>query len=111
MNEYRSICGRYCYGVFLNYIRVYLGPSWYTMENRRAFPMGNMPEMIEPTFAKLIKEIRASTELPEQTKAQWCSALRGLARCFNLPPESIPARYSAGPRPHVGVALSSIRLD
>jgi integrase len=57
--------------------------------------MNEEPETIEPTFVNLIEAIGASTELPKQTKAQWCSALRGLARCFNLPPESIPARYSA----------------
>src|SRR5262245_2975107 len=58
-------------------------------------PMSKMPEMIEPTFAQAIEAITASAELPKQTKAQWCSALRGLARCFNLPCESIPARFSA----------------
>ena len=57
--------------------------------------MSNMREMIEPTFAQAIEAITAAAELPNQTKAQWCSALRGLARCFNLPLESIPARYSA----------------
>jgi Phage integrase family len=57
--------------------------------------MSKTPETIEPSFAKAIEAIAASAELPKQTKAQWCSALRGLARCFNLPPESIPARYSA----------------
>jgi integrase len=57
--------------------------------------MSKKPEAIEPTFVNLIEAIGASTELPKQTKVQWCSAVRGLARCFNLPPESIPARYSA----------------
>jgi hypothetical protein len=57
--------------------------------------MSKTPETIEPTFAKAIEAIAASAELPKQTRAQWCSALRGLARCFNLPAESIPARYSA----------------
>jgi hypothetical protein len=54
-----------------------------------------MLETIEPTFAKAVDAITASAELPKQTKAQWCSALRGLVRCFNLPLESIPARFSA----------------
>jgi hypothetical protein len=57
--------------------------------------MSNTPETIEPTFAKAMEAIAGSVDLPKQTKAQWCSALRGLARCFNLPPESVPARYSA----------------
>lgn len=57
--------------------------------------MSQTAEMIEPAFAEAIAVITASAELPQQRKAQWCSALRGLARCFNLPPESIPARFSA----------------
>jgi hypothetical protein len=57
--------------------------------------MSENPEMIEPSFAEAITTITAAAELPQQRKAQWCSALRGLARCFNLPPESIPARFSA----------------
>ena len=57
--------------------------------------MSKTPETIEPTFAEAIEAIGASVELPKQTKAQWCSALRGLARCFNLPIENISARYSA----------------
>jgi integrase len=57
--------------------------------------MSEKPETIEPPFAAVIEAIVAAAALPKQTKAQWCSALRGLARCFNLPPESIPARYSA----------------
>src|SRR3974377_27551 len=57
--------------------------------------MSDYPKMIEPSFAEATAAIVASAELPKQRKAQWCSALRGLARCFNLPPQSIPARFSA----------------
>ena len=50
--------------------------------------MSEIPEMIEPSFADALEAISASSELPKQRKAQWCSAMRGLARCFNLPPVS-----------------------
>jgi integrase len=57
--------------------------------------MSQNPEMIEPNFANAIETITASSELPKPRKAQWCSALRGIARCFNQSPETIPARFSA----------------
>jgi integrase len=57
--------------------------------------MSDNPEMIEPSFAEALATIVASAELPKPRKAQWCSALRGLARCFSLPPQSIPARFGA----------------
>jgi hypothetical protein len=50
---------------------------------------------IEPSFADAISSISATAELPERTRQQWCSALRSLARCFDQPAETIPARYSA----------------
>jgi integrase len=50
---------------------------------------------IEPTFAVAISSISAVAELPERTRQEWCSALRSLARCFDQPAETIPARYSA----------------
>jgi hypothetical protein len=53
------------------------------------------PDNIEPSFALAIEAITTSTELSKQTKGQWCSGLRGLARCFSLPCDSVPARFSA----------------
>jgi hypothetical protein len=50
---------------------------------------------IEPTFADAITTIFSTSQLPFQTRRQWCSALRGIARCFDQPIETIPARYSA----------------
>lgn len=57
--------------------------------------MNEKPEIIEPSFADAIEAISAATELPLHTRQQWCSALRGLARCLDRPVESIPARFSA----------------
>lgn len=57
--------------------------------------MSEQREIIEPSFANAIEAIAAATELSLQTRRQWCSALRGLARCLDRPPESIPARFSA----------------
>jgi integrase len=57
--------------------------------------MHDKPEAIEPSFSHAIKAISESAELPLPTRRQWCSALRGLARCLDRPPESIPARFSA----------------
>ena len=50
---------------------------------------------IEPTFADAISSLSATAELPDRTRQQWCCALRSLARCFDQPVETIPARYSA----------------
>jgi hypothetical protein len=47
--------------------------------------MSENPEMIEPSFAEAITTITAAAELPQQRKAQWCSALRGLARLLQPP--------------------------
>jgi integrase len=57
--------------------------------------MSQQSEVIEPTFADAIEAIAAATEVPLHTRRQWCSALRGLARCLGRPPENIPARFSA----------------
>jgi hypothetical protein len=50
---------------------------------------------LEPSFADAVNVISAAADLPLQTRRQWCSALRGIARCFDQPLEAIPARFSA----------------
>jgi len=50
---------------------------------------------LEPSFADAVNVISAAPDLPLQTRRQWCSALRGIARCFDQSPEVIPARFSA----------------
>jgi hypothetical protein len=51
--------------------------------------------LLEPTFADAIAAVSENEDLPLQTRRQWCSALRGVARCFDQPVETIPARFSA----------------
>lgn len=50
---------------------------------------------IEPSFAVAAATIAASSELSGPVRREWCSALRCLARHFQQPMETIPARYSA----------------
>lgn len=57
--------------------------------------MSDKPEIIEPSFADAIEAVAAATELPLPTRRQWCSALRGLARCLDRPTASVPARFGA----------------
>jgi hypothetical protein len=57
--------------------------------------MSTQPTQIEPTFADAIATISSTSQIPIQTRRQYCSALRGIARCFDQPIETIPARYSA----------------
>jgi integrase len=76
-------------------MNVYLATSPSITRKHEDIPMSEKPEVIEPSFADAIEAISKATELPLPTRRQWCSALRGLARCFDRPPESIPARFSA----------------
>src|SRR5262245_4870391 len=76
-------------------MNVYLAPPSSMSENPKGFPRSDQFEVIEPSFADAIAAVISVTELPLATRRQWCSALRGLARCLDRPPESIPARFSA----------------
>jgi integrase len=57
--------------------------------------MSQKATTVEPTFFDAIAAITCAAEVPLQTRRQWCSGLRGLARCFDQPLELIPARLSA----------------
>jgi hypothetical protein len=76
-------------------MRIYLGPSLSMTGILEGIPMNEKPEAVEPSFAEAIEAVTAATELPLHTRRQWCSALRGLARCLDRPVESVPARFSA----------------
>jgi integrase len=76
-------------------MNIYLAPSPSITGNPKAIPMNDKPEVIEPSFAEAIKAISEAIELSVSTRRQWCSALRGLARCLDRPLENIPARFSA----------------
>jgi integrase len=53
------------------------------------------PTLIEPSFADAIRAIEAATDVPPQTRAQWCSALRQIAKALDKPTEILPARWTA----------------
>ena len=53
------------------------------------------PTLIEPSFADAIQAIEAATDLSPQTRAQWCSAVRQIAKALDKPIEILPARWTA----------------
>jgi integrase len=53
------------------------------------------PILIEPSFADAIRAIEAATDLPPQTRAQWTSALRQIAKALDKPIEILPTRWTA----------------
>jgi integrase len=51
--------------------------------------------LIEPSFADALSTIEQATDLTPQTRAQWASALRQIAKALNKPLETLPARWTA----------------
>ena len=51
--------------------------------------------LIEPSFADALRAIGQALDLAPQTRAQWASALRQIAKALNKPLESLPARWTA----------------
>ena len=53
------------------------------------------PPLLEPSFADALSAIEQSTELSPQTRAQWASALRQIAKALDKPMETLPARWTS----------------
>jgi hypothetical protein len=51
--------------------------------------------LLEPSFAEAVKAIEEATELSPQQRAQWCSALRQIAKALDKPMTTLPARWTA----------------
>jgi hypothetical protein len=50
---------------------------------------------LEPTFKDAIGAIAAASNLPKHRGRHWRTSLSAIAKAFDQPPETIPARYSA----------------
>jgi integrase len=61
----------------------------------KVVPMSNNALAFEATFAEAITVITSATDLCEEKRRHWRSSLTGIARAFDQPLETIPARYSA----------------
>lgn len=57
--------------------------------------MNDKQQILEPSFAEAISDIEAATSLASPTRRHLATSLRSVARAFDQPPETIPARYSA----------------
>ena len=53
------------------------------------------PPLLEPSFADALRAVEEATDLPLQKRAQWCSALRQIAKTLDKPMETLPARLTA----------------
>jgi integrase len=53
------------------------------------------PSLLEPSFADALSAIEQSTELSPQTRSQWASALRQIAKALDKPMETLPARWTS----------------
>jgi hypothetical protein len=51
--------------------------------------------LIEPCFADALQAIVQATDLSPETRSQWASALRQIAKAQNKPLETLPARWTA----------------
>jgi hypothetical protein len=51
--------------------------------------------LLERSFADAIRAIEQAAELSPLQRAQWCSALRQIAKALGKPSEIIPARWTA----------------
>jgi integrase len=51
--------------------------------------------LLEPSFADAIRAVEQAAELLPQQRAQWCSALRQIAKAIDKPLEIMPARWTA----------------
>lgn len=58
-------------------------------------PNVTKPSLLEPSFADALSAIDQSTELSPQTRSQWASALRQIAKALDKPMETLPARLTA----------------
>lgn len=58
-------------------------------------PNVTKPPLLEPSFADALSAIEQSTELSPQTRAQWASALRQIAKALDKPMETLPARWTS----------------
>ena len=57
--------------------------------------MSTDPALLEPTFKDAIEATAATTDLPEHRGRHWRTSLSAVAKAFDQPPETIPARYTA----------------
>ncbi len=57
--------------------------------------MNREQTILEPSFADVIRALADAADLPEQTRQHRTSSLRSIAKAFDQPLETIPARYSA----------------
>lgn len=53
------------------------------------------PPLLEPSFIDAVKAIEQATDLSPNQRAQWCSALRQIAKALDKPLETLPARYTS----------------
>jgi integrase len=53
------------------------------------------PPLLEPSFADAVKAIEQATDPSPQQRAQWCSALRQIAKAIDKPIETLPARWTS----------------
>jgi hypothetical protein len=51
--------------------------------------------LVEPSFADAVPAIEQAKDLSPQTRSQWASALRQIAKAQNKPLETLPARWTA----------------
>jgi integrase len=53
------------------------------------------PSLLEPSFADAVRAIEQATDLPPQKRAQWCSALRQIAKALEKRMQTLPARWTS----------------